>query len=87
MGRVLRPGGWALFQLSTDPSVHVAGGGVRERVAGLTGRGPRGREAPEWIGSAVEVEDLRTTADEAGLEIDKLLEAGSQYTTVYCRRR
>jgi SAM-dependent methyltransferase len=86
MARVLRPGGWALFQLSTDPAVHAAGGGVRGRLGAFTGRGPRGRGKPEWIGAAVDVDRLRASAVAAALDVEKLVDPGTQFTTVYCRR-
>jgi N-acetylglucosaminyl-diphospho-decaprenol L-rhamnosyltransferase len=75
MGRVLRPGGWALFQVSTDPSVH-------RRPRRFLGR----REDRAWWGSAVDVDALRATATQAGLSIERLIDAGSQYTTVFARR-
>ena len=31
MGRVLRPGGWALFQVSNDPTIHQPPGGRARR--------------------------------------------------------
>jgi SAM-dependent methyltransferase len=85
MGRVLRPGGWALFQVSTDPSVH------RPPAPGLKGRLRQalGREAApprEWWGSAVEPGALREAARAGGLEVEQVLDEGSQYTTVYARR-
>src|SRR5436190_1779101 len=50
MGRVLRPGGWAAFQVSNDPERHrPRGGAARRRLAALTRRGPRGREDPRWL--------------------------------------
>src|SRR3954447_2145497 len=59
IGRALRPGGWAAFQISNDPSVHEHRRGrerVRRAVRALTGRGPKGQAAPEWRGSAVGLE-------------------------------
>jgi SAM-dependent methyltransferase len=86
MGRVLRPGGWALFQVSTDPSVHRPRGGVRTRLKGLLGASPGKDPDRAWWGSAVGVEALREAARDGGLEIEQLLEPGSQYTTVLARR-
>src|SRR3954454_19192320 len=56
MGRVLRPGGWALFQVSTDPSVHrkPAPTGLRERAKSLLGRGEADDDRA-WWGSAVDM--------------------------------
>jgi GT2 family glycosyltransferase/protein-L-isoaspartate O-methyltransferase len=75
MGRVLRPGGWALFQVSTDPSVH-------RQPRRLLRRG----NDRAWWGSAVDLDALRAAATQAGLSIERLLDAGSQYTTVLARR-
>lgn len=94
MGRVLVPGGWALFQVSTDPGVHRDTRTVRERVRSLL----RGRENAQadaaWWGSSaevgartsVEVGALRAAAADGSLEIEQLLDAGSQYTTAIARR-
>ena len=79
IGRVLRPGGWALFQLSTDPGVHRPR--PRDRVLRLVRPGYRA-----WLGSAVDPARLREVAAAAGLEIEQLLDEGNQYTTVLARR-
>ena len=89
IGRVLRPGGWAAFQLSTDPSVHRGPGVVRRlarRVAPAPVKEPRTLEHPAWLGSAVAPDDLEATAAAAGLELERLLHVGSQFTTVLARR-
>ncbi len=86
MGRVLRPGGWALFQVSTDPKVHRPQSRLRERIRRtLT---PRSSETPDrhWWGSAVEVAELRSAIDQAELRLRKLLGEGSQFTTVLATR-
>jgi SAM-dependent methyltransferase len=83
MGRVLRPGGWSLFQVSTNPEVHRRPGGIRARAKALAGR----RSDAAWWGSAVDPGTLRVAADEAGLDIEQLLGEGSQFTTVLARRR
>jgi len=85
MGRVLRPGGWALFQVSSDPSVHVPRG-VVERLAAFVGRGPRTNHAA-WLGSAVDMAALRGAAREGGLDVERVLGEGTQFTTVFARRR
>ena len=85
MGRVLRPGGWALFVLSTDSRVHrLSFGG---RVKRLLGRDLSVAQEAAWRGSSLEVDDLRATLDSAELDIDQLLRPGEQFTTVLCRRR
>jgi SAM-dependent methyltransferase len=86
MGRVLRPGGWAAFVLSTDPSVHRPRGRMRWRLAALLRRGPRGQEHPAWLGSAVPLHRLEATAAEAGLELERVLHPGTQFTLVLGRR-
>ena len=85
MGRVLRPGGWALFQVSTDPEVHrkPEGDGVGARAKALLRRKEPDRA---WWGSAVDVDALRAAVRDGGLEIEQILDEGSQYTTVYARR-
>jgi len=90
MGRVLRPGGWAAFQVSTDPAVHRPRGlatRLRWRAAAVLRRGPRAQEHPAWLGSAVTVPDLARTAEAAGLGLERVLGASSQFTTVLARRR
>ena len=88
MGRVLRPGGWALFQVSTDPKVHraPAPGGLQTRVRRLLGADRVGEEDRSWWGSAVDIAALRAAAEQGRLEIERISDEGSQYTTVLARR-
>jgi SAM-dependent methyltransferase len=102
MGRVLRPGGWAVFQVSTnrelhrEPEPYRVRTGLRIRIKGLLGRHPpadeershevRSHEERSWWGSAVEVGALRAAAEEGGLEIERLLGERTQFTTVLARR-
>jgi SAM-dependent methyltransferase len=87
MGRVLRPGGFAAFELSNDPSRHrgerrpLAG-----RIAALVGRAPRGQDDPAWLGSYVELGDLRAAAADAGLALERVAGEGSEYCAVLLRR-
>ena len=86
MGRVLRPGGWALFQVSNDPSIHQPpAAGLEDRVKRALGQAPQ--QDREWWGSAVDPTALRTAATDGGLEVIKILDEGNQYTTVYLRAR
>ena len=87
MGRVLRPGGWAAFQVSNDPEVHSPPLGLRLRAAaaGLTGRAPRGWTRKEWRGSAVDLGELRRVAADAGLALDRVEGEGTQYCVVLAR--
>lgn len=86
MGRVLRPGGWAAFQLSTDPSIHRANQPFRERVLARFGRAPKGQTNPSWVGSAVTIDHLEATASEAGLLLRTVAQPGTQYCTVLAVR-
>ena len=86
MGRVLRPGGWAAFVVSTDEAVHRPRRRASWRVAALLRRGPRGQEHPAWLGSAVPLDRLKNAATEAGLELEKVLQPGTQFTLVLARR-
>jgi SAM-dependent methyltransferase len=86
MGRVLRPGGWAAFQISNDPSIHVARGGLRRRVAALLGRAPSGQDDARWLGSAVELDDLRAAAADGGLRVAHVTGEGTQYCVVRLER-
>jgi hypothetical protein len=56
-------------------------------VNSLRGRAPRGQSNPAWTGSAVNVEDLRSVSDQAGLELLRVEDPGTQYTTVLAIRR
>jgi SAM-dependent methyltransferase len=82
MGRVLRPGGWAAFQVSTNPDVHKRRRPAGERLLALARRRPRGQEHPAWRGSWVDVHDLRAAAEAGGLGVARVEDAGSQYCTV-----
>lgn len=89
IGRVLRPGGWAVFQISNDPHLHSRRGGL-ERMSiilrGLTGRGPRGQENPAWLGSHVELDDLRAAARDGGMDVERISGEGRQFCFVRTRR-
>jgi len=86
IGRVLRPGGWSAFQVSTDPRVHENHPGVRERVKGVLRAGPRGLADPAWRGSSVELRALRAAAGQSGLRVEALVGGGTQFTIVGLRR-
>ncbi len=91
-GRVLRPGGWAAFQISNDPRIHRRRPAsplhrLRAAVRRARRRGPRGQADPAWLGSAVQLDALRATAAAAGLEIERIVGAGTQYCLVRVRRR
>jgi SAM-dependent methyltransferase len=90
LGRVLRPGGWAAFGISTDPELHRPrepqgqGASRRELLRGLAGRKPK--EKPEWLGSFVPLDALGAVATRAGLDLERIEGANTQYTYVRARR-
>jgi SAM-dependent methyltransferase len=89
MGRVLRPGGWAGFQLSNDPSAHRPSA-RRERLAlaarSALRRGPRGREHPAWRGSAVDLGELDSVAQRAGMRTERVVREGTLFCLVLLRK-
>jgi SAM-dependent methyltransferase len=83
MGRVLRPGGWAAFQISNDPELHRPSVGLRERLKAAIGRAPKGQDEPQWLGSAVDLDALRAAAADGGLEIADVVGEGTQFCYVH----
>jgi SAM-dependent methyltransferase len=89
MGRVLRPGGWSVFQISNDPSIHRPRSGGRrlaQRALAVVGRAPQGQDDPAWLGSAVDLDDLRATAESAGMRVENVTGAGTQFCFVLLRK-
>ena len=86
VARVLRPGGWAALNVSNDPGVHRPRGGLATRLRALSGRGPRGQRHPAWLGSSVDLDALRRSAREAGLETERVTGAGTQYCCLLLRK-
>jgi hypothetical protein len=84
MGRVLRPGGWSAFQVSTDSSLHSRSlaDRAREKLRGLRPGHPSGMENPNWLGSAVSLGDVEATARAAGLDVAHVTGEGTQYCVV-----
>jgi SAM-dependent methyltransferase len=89
IGRVLRAGGWAAFQVSNDPSVHRPWprAPLGHRLRALVGRAPRGQDHPAWLGSAVELDELERTANGAGLDLVSVDGEGTQFCLVLLRKR
>jgi SAM-dependent methyltransferase len=89
MGRVLRPGRWAAFQVSNDPQAHGAPPRVSMRrwLRVLAGRGPRGQSDPSWRGSPVDIAALRATADDGDMTLERIMHPGTQLCLVLARRR
>lgn len=86
IGRILRPGGWAAFQVSNAPEIHRPPT-LRRRIAARLGRAPTGQDHPAWVGSAVDMDDLRRTADEAGMDIERTAGERTQFCIVRLSRR
>lgn len=88
MGRVLRPGGWAIFQVSEDHDVHrrerwVGADSWSTRIRRLIGRAPRDLLAPQWLGSALRREDLLDALARGGLTLDGAVGDGTQFCLVH----
>ena len=86
MGRVLRRGGWAALQVSNDPSIHRATQSLGARLRAALGRAPKGQDDPKWLGSAVNLDELRATAERALLSVERVEGAGTQFCLVLLRR-
>ena len=90
MGRVLRPGGWAAFQVSNLPAIHKPRP-IGERLRSLPGRvigsRPRGQTHGAWLGSAVDLDELTDVAKAADMRLEKVSGAGTQYCLVLLRKQ
>jgi SAM-dependent methyltransferase len=84
MGRVLRAGGRAVFQVSNDPAIHAA-----QPPAGLflarIGK-PKGREDPAWVGSAVDLDLLAGAVADGGMTVQEITGEGTQFCLVLTSR-
>ena len=87
MGRVLRPGGAAAFQVSNDQRVHDRRPGLRARVRALVGRAPRGQAHPNWRGSSIDPKALLEAVDAAGMDLERIVGEGTQFCLVRTRKR
>jgi SAM-dependent methyltransferase len=86
MGRVLRPGGWAAFHVSNDPKIHRRPG-LWARIKGaVSRRRPSGMGEAEWLGSAVDLDELRAVASDSGLSVDSVAGEGTQFCVVGATR-
>ena len=86
IGRVLRPGGWAAFQVSNDPRVHEGLHKPPSRLKTLFGRAPRGQRDPAWRGSAVDLDALERAAREGGCAVAHVSGAGTQFCCIGLER-
>ena len=89
--RVLKPGGWAAFQLSTDPRVHEPREASPQQsrrgfLKALVGQTPGGQDEPEWLGAFVPLDALGATAVSSGLELEQIEGSNTQFTLVRARR-
>lgn len=89
MGRVLRPGGWAAFQVSNEPAIHGRRP-LAERLRSLPGRAlgrrPRGQSHAAWLGSAVELEAVAAAAADGGSSVECVIGSGTQWCLVLLRK-
>ncbi|MGI8726282.1 MAG: class I SAM-dependent methyltransferase [Solirubrobacterales bacterium] len=90
IGRVLKPGGWAGFQLSNRPAIHRARP-LLERLRALPrrlrGKAPAGQTHAAWLGSAVDLETLAEAAGAGGCELARVSGEGTQWCAVLLRKR
>jgi SAM-dependent methyltransferase len=86
IGRVLGPGGWALIQVSNDLDSHRATTSLRTRLRALARRGPRGSGHPAWLGSAVDLADVRAAAKRGGMELDGVWGKGALFCELLLRK-
>jgi SAM-dependent methyltransferase len=87
VGRVLRPNGWAALQFSNDPAVHRPRATLGLRVKSLFGRAPRGQGHAAWLGSHLELGELREAASGAALDVERVWGEGGQYCQALLRKR
>jgi ubiquinone/menaquinone biosynthesis C-methylase UbiE len=89
MGRVLRPGGWAGFQVSNDLDLHRPprlSTRVWRGFRAAAGRGPHGEIAAPWLGSAVSIPDLWAAAQDGGMRLERIWREGSQSCVVLAQK-
>jgi SAM-dependent methyltransferase len=89
IGRVLRGGGWAAFQICNDPAMFARPPAVtraRKAVMATIGRGPRGQQDPRWVGSLIELDELRAAAADGSMNVERVVGEGTQLCIVLTRR-
>src|SRR4051794_1089498 len=84
LGRVLD--GWAVLHVSNDRAAHAAAPSLRRHAAALLGRAPRGQADPRWRGSAVDLDDVRRAAEDAGLRLDAVSGEGTRWCVLRASR-
>lgn len=86
IGRVLRPGGWAVVQVSNNPDIHRPRTPLRWRLRAFAGRRPHGQDHPAWLGSAVEIDDVRAAAADGRLDLERVWGEGEQFCQLLLRK-
>lgn len=86
IGRVLKPGGWAAFQVSDDPEIHTRQH-KQSKVKIALGRAPKGQDDPAWRGSAVSYDAVRGAADAGGMDVAQAVGHGTQFLLVRLEKR
>jgi SAM-dependent methyltransferase len=88
MGRVLKAGGFAAFELSNDPESHRRGhAGARDRIAAFLKRAPRGQQHEAWLGSWVDLDSVRAVAAQTEMSLERTAGDGTEFCAVLLRRR
>jgi SAM-dependent methyltransferase len=89
MGRVLKAGGWAVFQVSNSAAAHESQRGAKAHLGKLRsaiGRAPAGQHDPAWLGSAVDLDELRDVGRGSGLGVERVIGEGALMCMVLARR-
>jgi SAM-dependent methyltransferase len=87
MGRVLRPGGVAAFEFSNDPTPHQGRLRLRDRLASMLGRAPRGVTNDAWLGSSIELPALEEVAAQAGMQVERLVGERTEFCATRLRKQ
>jgi SAM-dependent methyltransferase len=90
IGRVLKPGAWAVIQVSNDPGVHRPRRRVDRlgsRLKAVVGRAPAGQDHPAWLGSAVDLGDLGRAAEGSGMKVEAVARAGDLFCVLRLRKK
>lgn len=87
MGRVLKPGGMAYFQVNTRT---LAFGNLRRKLQ-LRMRLQHRKDGPNyispaWIGSTMTIGQIHEAVEAAGMRLEQITGAGTHYTWVLCQR-
>lgn len=89
IGRVLRAGGWAAFEISNTDAIHeppTLSARIVHGARALMRRGPKGQAHPAWLGSKIELADLRAAAEAGDASVERVVGEGTQYCSVLLRK-